>query len=70
MTSTNSVSAVDLNGRGFPYCQTLSVTVTPNTPVGPVTTGAGTNRTQFRHPGIAVNGKVLEESDITTILSF
>ena len=51
MTNTSSVSAADLSGRGFPYCQTLSVTVTPSTSIGPVTTGAGTSNILFRHPG-------------------
>ncbi len=51
-TTATSISAAELNTNGFPYCQNLSVTVTPNTPIGPMSTGAGSVDVLFQIPGI------------------
>ena len=51
-TTATSISVAELNTNGFPYCQTLSVTVTSNTPVGPVSSGAASDDVLFQIPGI------------------
>ena len=37
---------------GFPYFQTISVTITPNTPLGAATKGASSSTVMFQHPGV------------------
>ena len=49
--TTTAISATELNANGFPYCLTLLVTVTPNTPVGPLTSGASSASVLFQDPG-------------------
>ena len=49
--SSTSVSATELNGAGFPYCETVMVTVTPVTPIGVVTAGSRNTMAMFQHPG-------------------
>ena len=48
--TTTAISATELNANGFPYCLTLLVTVTPNTPVGPLTSGASSASVLFQDP--------------------
>ena len=45
------VSATVLSSVGFPYCQTVVVTVTPVTPIGVVTGGSGSAMAMLQHPG-------------------
>ena len=49
--SSTSVNAAVLSSAGFPYCQTVMVTVTPVTPIGVVTGGSGSAMAMFQHPG-------------------
>ncbi len=48
--NTTAISAIELNANGFPYCLTLPVTVTPNTPVGSLTSGASSASVLFPDP--------------------
>ena len=49
--NSTSVSATVLSSAGFPYCQTVMVTVTPVTPIGVVTGGSGRAMAMLQHPG-------------------
>ena len=56
--TTTAISATDLNANGFPYCLTITVTVTPNTRVGPLASGAFAS-VLFKDPGNNCNHFVL-----------
>ena len=47
--SSTSINVGSLNG--FPYCETVTVTVTVNTPNGAVNTSASSSSVFFQHPG-------------------
>ena len=49
--SSTSINVGSLNG--FPYCETVTVTVTVNTPNGAVSTSANSSSVFFQHPGIS-----------------
>ncbi len=57
--TTTAISATELNANGFPFCLTITVNVTPNTPVGPVTNGASFASVFFKDPGNNCNHFVL-----------
>ena len=48
--NSTSVSAAVLSSAGFPYCQTVMVTVAPE-PISVVTGGSGSTMAMFQHPG-------------------
>ena len=51
-TVGSSTSVLVSNLRNFPFCQTLILTVTPNTPSGPLSMGTNSGNVMFQHPGI------------------